>query len=457
MAADGLADALTLAPGRHGARVRGLVVLALLPWALAACDTWFGSAEAPPLPGERISVLVHERTLTPDPGAGDTQILLPPPTVNVAWPQSGGYANHAMHHIAMDASPTRRWSTSIGSGSDNDERIVAQPVVADGRLFAMDSASRVAAFDVESGRRLWEAELTPEEEDDDHISGGVAYEDGRVFAATGFAQVVALDAATGDELWRQTVTSPMRAAPSVRNGRAIVVTIDNHVSALSADTGEPLWTYSGPDGSSSLLGGASPAIDDGVVVVPFNTGELAALVEGTGQLLWSDSLAPPRRTEVLSSVSAIHGNPVIDRGRVLAASYGGLIAAIDLRSGRRLWDKDVGGLNSPWVAGSYVFLLTNDNELICIGRNSGRIHWVASLPRFEDEEDRTDPIVWAGPVLASDRLIVAGTSGEALAVSPYSGQILGRVELQDPVSIPPVIAGGTVYFLTDDADIVAYR
>ena len=80
-----------------------------------------------------------------------------------------------------------------------------------------------------------------------------------------------------------------------------------------------------------------------------------------------------------------------------------------------------------------------------------------ALPRYENPEDQEDPIIWTGPILASDRLIVAGSHGKALAISPYTGRILGSVEMPDGVSVPPVVAGGSIYFLADDAELLVYR
>ena len=59
--------------------------------------------------------------------------------------------------------------------------------------------------------------------------------------------------------------------------------------------------------------------------------------------------------------------------------------------------------------------------------------------------------------MASDRLIVAGSNGEALAISPYDGRLLGIVEMPDSVAVPPIVANGSVIFLADDADLVVYR
>ena len=102
--------------------------------------------------------------------------------------------------------------------------------------------------------------------------------------------------------------------------------------------------------------------------------------------------------------------------------------------------------------GTMMLTITNENELIAVSRDDGKVLWVTGLPRFEDPKYKEDPIVWSGPILASDRLIVAGSNGEALAVSPYNGRLLGIVEMPDGVSVPPIVANGSVIFLADDAD-----
>jgi len=76
---------------------------------------------------------------------------------------------------------------------------------------------------------------------------------------------------------------------------------------------------------------------------------------------------------------------------------------------------------------------------------------------MEKPKDRKGKITWTGPVLGSDRLIVAGSGGQALSVSPYSGKILGKEEMPDGVTISPVIAQDTLIFLSDDAELVSYH
>jgi hypothetical protein len=60
-------------------------------------------------------------------------------------------------------------------------------------------------------------------------------------------------------------------------------------------------------------------------------------------------------------------------------------------------------------------------------------------------------------VLASDRLIVVGSHEEALSLSPYTGEVLSRLKLSAPATLPPVFADQTMYLQNDDGDLAAYR
>jgi len=269
--------------------------------------------------------------------------------------------------------------------------------------------------------------------------------------------VIALNASSGTVIWRTTLPGPMRSAPTVRSGRVFAMTVDSRLYALNGATGDEIWNYIGIPEIASLLGGASPAVDNGVVVAPFPSGELIALKVENGRVLWTEALLSTRRINVVSTIAHIRGQPIIDRGQVFAISHGGMMVSIDLRSGRRIWSKEIGGLSNPWVAGDYIFLLTNDAEVVAISRKSGSIHWVQTLPQYENPQTKDNPIIWNGPILASDRLLLASSLGLVYSISPYDGRIMGSVEMPSGISVPPVIAGRSVYFLADNASLLAYR
>ena len=236
-----------------------------------------------------------------------------------------------------------------------------------------------------------------------------------------------------------------------------VVTHDNQMHALDVASGEIQWTHTGIVEAASLLGGASPAAADDIVVAPYSSGEIFALRVENGRPVWSDNLAAIRRVDAVSALADIRGRPVIDKGRVYAISHSGRMVAIDLRTGRRVWEADVGSVQQPWVAGDFIFVLTTEGEVVAMTTVDGRIRWVTPIGEFEDPEDRDGRIAWAGPVLAGDRLIVNGSHGQALSISPYTGEILGWSAMPGGASVGPAVANETLYFLTDSARLLALR
>jgi|SRR5208282_2606067 len=432
-----------------------VVTLLLFSLGLAGCG-WFDSKKQP-LSGERISVLSLDRQLEPDPDLAKIAMTLPAPVVNPDWPEVGGYPNHAMQHLSLPDRLTRVWKTSTGEGASRYTRVLSQPIVAKGRVYAMDGGVQVSAYDVATGDRLWQVDLKPDDERGNSFGGGLAFWNDHLYASTGYAQVLALDPADGKVIWRSGVGAPVRSAPTVSDGRVFVVTVENELVALATDDGRRLWVHNAIPETASLLGSASPAVQGEVVVAAYSSGEIYALTVETGRPLWSDNLAAARSVDAVSTLADIRGWPVIDRGRVFAASHSGRMVAIDLRSGERAWEQDLGSTQSLWVAGDYVYILANDNNLICLTRNDGKVRWIRQLPSYQDEKKKKDPIVWAGPVLGSDRLIVVSSDGEAVSVSPYTGEALGREEMSAGGYFAPVIADNSLYALTDDAELSAYR
>jgi outer membrane protein assembly factor BamB len=433
----------------------------LLLTGLAACDTvndWISPSEDPPLPGERISVLALEQSLEADPRIASLQVILPAPYVNDSWSQPGGFPDNVLHHLDASDAIAEDWLASAGAGSSDDGRLTAPPVVADGRIFVLDAEGGVRAFAADSGTRLWAVDLTPEDADSEEgFGGGLAYDDGTVFAATGFGTVVALDAASGEQLWTHDGRTPYRAAPSAVGGRVFAISFDNQTVALAQATGEVLWTHAGIQETAGILGSPSPAVSGDTLVVPYSSGELFALRVENGQEIWNDTLTRVLSNTALANISDIAGRPVIDRDRVFAVSHAGRMVSIDIRTGERVWTRSLSGVQTPWIAGDFIFMVTTNAELVALSRRDGRIRWVSQLPRFEDPEDREGPIAWAGPVLVGDRLLTASSTGEMLAVSPYSGETLGQIDIPRGTFIAPIVANKTVFVLTDGADLLALR
>jgi outer membrane protein assembly factor BamB len=436
--------------------LRVLLAAVLLAVSLSGCDIF--DKKKKPLPGERIPVMQDRRDIEPDKDAGSISVTLPGPVANDSWPQSGGFPNYAMQHLAIGEAPQVIWSADVGAGSGSSRILTTPPVVADGKVFAKDAESTVSAFNADTGQRLWSVTLKPEKaRDADEFGGGLAYYGGRLFVTTGFAVVFSLDANDGKEVWRSSVSAPVRGAPLVFSDRVFAISIDNKLHALAAVDGSDLWSFSGLQEASGYVGGNSPAGSGEFIVAPFTSGELVSLRLDSGRTVWNESLVGPRReARAFGNLADIRGRPVIDRGVVLAMGSAGTLAAIDLNSGQRLWERPIGGSQTPWTAGRFVFVLSSTADVVCVERDTGKVKWVTPLTQYSDEK-RRHPILWGGPVLAGDRLLVAGSTGELLALSPYSGEVIGKINIGSPMRLAPVVSNRVIYVLTDNGRLIALR
>lgn len=428
---------------------------------LAGCGegTWLGENAPPPLPGERKSVLLIEDQLSADPRLATLNVTLPAPMRNSDWPQLGGGPTHAPQHLDAAGSLTVAWRTSVGSGAGGGSVLLGAPVVARGSVFTVDAEGTVHAVSAAGGQSQWE--FYPEEaEEVDRLAGGaVAYADGRLFVAGGNGTVFALDAGSGAEVWRRPIRAPIRSAPTVAEDKVLVPTADAQLYALDAATGEVLWQHAGLFEQAGILGGASPAVANGIVVAAYPSGEVVALSLSSGEQLWSDTVLRPRRTLAIGTIADIVGDPVIAGDRVFVAGVSGEMAAFDLERGVREWTADVTSTQTPWIAGNFLFVLTERGEVVCLVDQGGRIRWVTGLPaRVDPDEADSRPIGWIGPVLVSGRLLLASSEGELVTLSPETGERLGSLDIGGGgVSVAPAIADGTVFFLTNNATLVAVR
>lgn len=406
----------------------------------------FAEKEAP-LPGKRIPVALAENRAGLDVAAADRPIVLPAPRVNDTWPQPGGSASNAPGHIVLGAAPKQVWSASAGTGSTSYGRLTASPIVADGRIVTLDTTGKVTAFSP-SGAVVWRASITPEKERDyKGFGGGVASEGGRIFAATGYGWVVALDGSNGRKLWEKNLSSPIRLSPTVANGRVVVLTAEGAAVALSTSDGNELWRHQGVAGTAAILSNASPAIDGDMVVVPYPTGDVVALNAGSGQPMWSESLARTRLASSLGSMTDA-ARPVIDSGTVFAVGHSGRMVATNARSGERLWSLNVPGIQAPAVTSEMVYVVDTGGQLMAITRRDGKVLWNAKLP---------DANTWSGPLLAGGRLWLASNNGLVVGVDGTTGKVDVRIAIGDPTFIAPIAAGGRLFVYTDKARLVAFQ
>jgi outer membrane protein assembly factor BamB len=398
-----------------------------------------------PLPGKRIAIMQASERLPGELAAADRPITLPAAQPNEEWSQPGGTPSNAPGHVALGQAIRQAWSADAGTGSSSSGRLTASPIVHGGRVYTLDAMTRVTAFGT-GGSVVWRQALTPEgEKEKEGFGGGLAAGNGRLYVATGFGTVAALDPQTGRKLWEKRVGAPVRSSPTAADDKVFVVTSEGRVVALAGADGNELWVHRGLPERTAIISNPSPAVEGGLVVVPYPSGELVALRIQDGSPAWSESLARTRSVSSLASLSDA-ARPVIDGGTVFAVGHGGRMIATSARTGERIWQLNVPGIQPPAIAGDSVFVVDTGGQLLAANRRDGKVLWTAKLP---------GATTWSGPTLAGGQLWLTSNQGHLASVDAATGRVTGTQNLGAPVYIAPIVAQGRMYVLTDRARLIA--
>lgn len=407
----------------------------------------------------RITMVLGDDALEPDPSLLSEVITLPAPReLTDGWPQAGSRASKAIGHIAVAKDLNVAWRSNVGDGSDRRSALTTPPVASNDTIYTIDSRQVIVATDAANGSRQWSEKLdSNNRRDGTGIGSGIALEGDRLVIASGYGFVAAFDANNGSELWRTETEAPMTGSPTIKDGRIFVSSNNNEVLAMDLATGDLLWSDQAIAESARVLGSPSPAAVEDIVVAPYSSGEVIAYLASNGRRLWSEALASVGQFTPISSINDIGARPILGGGLVFAASQSGVLAAIDGRTGNRVWQQPIGTTQAPALAGEYLFIMGVDGDLACIKAGTGQVVWVKSLTKFSNEKKQEGRLTYAGPVIASNRILVVSSKGELIAFDPQSGNETDRLKVGDPVYIEPIAVQDKLIVLTDDARLVAIR
>ena len=348
-----------------------------------------------------------------------------------------------LQDIAQPVGVRQLWETQVGSGAKN-QFIRLTPVLADGRLYAASFNGVVLALDALSGQRLWEtATQLP-------ISGGVGVSDnGLVLVGTNKGQVIALRQDSGQEAWRAQVSSEVLAPPRATSGMVVVRTGDGKFTGLDARTGERRWMYAPAMPALSLRGSAPPVLTRTLVIAGLETGKLLVLSLDKGLPVTEKTIAPPRGRTEIERLIDIDAEPKIFGEYLYLVAYRGSVAAVDMRSGNLLWNRELSSYAGLDVDEGQVYVSDDTDAVLALDRRSGGTLW-----RQAELTGRR----LSAPVATRDHVVVGDFEGYLHWLSKDSGRLVGRIRAAGKAIVaPPLAAGDTVFVQGQSGALGAFR
>lgn len=418
--------------------------------------TWIGGVEeGKKLKGERISVLDYETPLKAESDSQNLLLNLPAPALNKNWLRSSGYhkATIVNSTIGLIDKQTKQ---DIGKAAKKGNFLSATPVISDRKIITLDSKGLVSAFNVENIKKpIWQTSLADKKDDSNYFAaGGLTIYLDKLFVNTGSDKIIALDISNGREIWQRQLQNITRSAPEAHDGKLFINTLGNKLYALNAENGGLIWTHSGFSQAISIFGAAPPVAYEKLVFASYSSGELYALRSENGEELWLDSFDNDiNNTKFL--LNDIDASPLINGDLIYTTSNDGYFVASEIATGKRVWQKEISSINTPWIAGDNIYIIDNQKRFIALNKNTSDIIWVNNLAKYKNKKTKRGEIRYASPVMADSKLYVVNSLGKLLVFDPKTGDMLKKHKIIKDVYLSPVIAHNKMFLLNNDAKLLS--
>lgn len=334
------------------------------------------------------------------------------------------------------------WSTSVGDGLGK-QGIGIAPLYSSGTLYAADYEGRLTAVDAETGNKLWQQKT------DLPFSGGPGLEGNLLVMGTIDGQVQAFNADTGSSLWQTRVSSEVLAAPAIGDNIVVVRCIDGRVFGLDASNGNRLWIYDRSVPLLTLRGNSALLVRAGAVFIGYDDGTIVALELEDGGLAWEQNFVNPEGRTELDRLADIGDQMVMVASDLIVSSYKNRVSALAGNSGRLLWFKDISSETGVQVDRVNLAVSASNGELWMLDRRNGSTMW------------KQDQLLNRGltrPAFYGSQLVVGDAEGYLHWINVETGDFVARVrEGKKGFAGAPISVGTTLYVLTHDGTLAAYR
>lgn len=343
--------------------------------------------------------------------------------------------------IEQQLTVKKLWSVGVGDGQGSG-LYKLQPIIDGDVIYAAAAEGEVRAVDRKRGSTIWRQEL------DLGLSGGVGHYEDSLFLGTSDGLVLRLDASTGETLWTSEVSGEVLAPPQ-GNGRVVVVqSYDGRLYGFDHQSGEQLWRYDSNLPVLTIRGTSTPILDGGVVYAGFATGRVLAFDAQDGTVRWEARVAIPQGRSEIERIVDVDGTMALAGTELYVASYQGRMAALDTRTGRKIWQRNVSSFYGVSQGFGNVYITEESGAITAFLRNGQGIRW------------EQPALAWRGlskPVPVSSYLAVEDFEGYLHLLSQVDGEFLARIRPDSDGARADMLADGTVlYVYTNGGKLIAY-
>lgn len=409
-----------------------------------------------------ISAFISVDPIKVDPALEKVAIKIPTQTNNNFWSGSAAAQNQRVENFEKKflekeqgwfkktreislVNSSITWLFYAGNLSDH---FVFSPVIKDNKAYILDTSGAMLAKDLATNKKIWSKRIFERKILKNYKSPKIGSCKNKLIATAGVNKVAAVNEEDGEIIWSKEISSIPVSNPVCDEKFAYITTNDNKLYAFDIESGEINWVQSGINRPTTIFGAADPVIWNEFIIVSYSSGEIYGVKKANGQAVWSQDLNFSKAVNSDFYLNDIDATPVVKDGIVYAIGNGGLMMAIEVKSGNFLWRKRIAGIVDFWAAGEFLFVINNDDKFLAVSKKTGGIKWISQLPDFKKAKKIETKFIYSGVVMAGDKLIISRTDGEVMVASAEDGKIEKTISLDKKLTHSPIVIDGKIYLHT---------
>ena len=299
------------------------------------------------------------------------------------------------------------WKVSIGGAG----RYVFTPALSGDSVYAAGNRGDLLKINATTGKTLWRVDTKAP------LSGGVGVGENMVLVGTSKGSVLAYDI-EGKSLWQSKVSSEVLSAPQAAGEFVVVRSGDSRIFGLDARDGSRRWEYQTTPPPLTLRSNPGVIIVEGFVMAGMPAGKLVVLNLTNGGLVWETVVAAPKGDNELERITDIAGPPLVETGRVCAATFQGRAACYETQKGGQLWARPASSVGSLAADDLSVYLSEDNGSVVALDRNSGASVWKQGKLSYRN---------LSAPLATKDYVVVGDFEGQVHFLKFEDGSFAARI------------------------------
>ena len=262
----------------------------------------------------------------------------------------------------------------------------------------------------------------------------LALEKDNLFVADTNANYYLLNKKNGNLKWKKKHTSSFNSQIKVKDGKAVVVDMENNLRCFSLKDGTIIWSVPTELTVVSSQKKQSIVIVNNLVVFSNSIGDLTAVDFESGEIIWQ---TPTQILGFGKNITLRNSDIVSDGKFVYMSNNKNEFFAIDLKTGITKWRQQVNSEIRPVIVSDFIITISNEGLLIIMNKNDGNIIRINDLLKNMKKKKRANyyPV---GFIISDDKIYLTTKNGRLFIINFADSSLnkvlkLDREKLQRPI------------------------